>query len=120
MLVTPSNGPRIRLRALLIDAEIRPTGPIDFDPCADCNVYCRKVCPKEAMDDKASIFQSIEFSESLPGSDGAYGRDLCNVRMEKDVVESAKNVHAKHPVVKYYRRCELVCPAGKTEKKNVT
>jgi epoxyqueuosine reductase len=113
MLVTPSKGPRIRLRALLIDAEIGPSGPIDFDPCADCSVYCRRVCPEHAIDAKAPIFQSNDISEPLPARDGAYHRERCNIRMEKDDADSLKNVGGKQPVVKYCRRCEFVCPAGR-------
>ena len=113
LLITPSNGPRIRLRALFLDAEIRQTGPIAFDPCADCKVYCRSVCPENAMDEKAAIFKSIEFSDRLPGRDGAYNRELCNVRMEKDVTESPKNSYGTQPAIKYCRKCEFVCPAGK-------
>ncbi|HDR16280.1 MAG TPA: epoxyqueuosine reductase [Desulfobacteraceae bacterium] len=113
MLITPSFGPRIRLRALFLDAELHPTGPIDFDPCADCKVYCRRVCPENAMDEKAAIFKSIEFSDGLPGRDGSYNRDLCNVRMEKDVAESSKNNRGKQPITKYCRKCEFICPVGK-------
>ncbi len=113
MLITPSNGPRVRLRALFLDAKIHPTGPIDFDPCADCKVYCRKVCPENAMDEKAIIFRSIEFSEPLPARDGAYSRELCNIRMEKDVTQSSENDYDKKPTTKYCRKCEFVCPVGK-------
>ncbi len=113
MLITPSNGPRIRLRALLLDAEIHPTGPIAFDPCADCKVPCRRVCPENAMDEKAPIFKLSEFIERLPGRDGCYNREFCNVRMEKDVAESSINNDGKQPVTKYCRKCEFVCPAGK-------
>jgi epoxyqueuosine reductase len=113
MLITPSNGPRIRLRALFIDAEINPTGPIAFDPCADCNVFCRKVCPENAMNEKAPIFKSIEFSERLPARDGAYNREFCNVRMEKDVTESSRNNVGGQATIKYCRRCEFICPVGK-------
>ncbi|MEJ2158327.1 MAG: 4Fe-4S double cluster binding domain-containing protein [Desulfobacteraceae bacterium] len=113
MLVTPSDGPSIRLRALFVDAEINPTGPIAFDPCTDCKVFCRKVCPENTIDEKAPIFRSIEFSERLPARDGAYSRELCNVRMEKDVAESAKNSDSRQSAIKYCRRCEFICPAGK-------
>ena len=113
MLITPSNGPRIRLRALFLDAKIHPTGPIEFDPCADCKNLCRRVCPENAMDEKASIFNSIEFSESLPGRDGAYNKNLCNMRMEKDVTQSSKNNYGKQPTIKFCRKCEFVCPVGK-------
>jgi epoxyqueuosine reductase len=113
MLVTPSDGHSIRLRALFVDAEINPTGPIAFDPCTDCKVFCRKVCPENAIDEKVPIFRSIEFSERLPARDGAYSRELCNVRMEKDVAESAKNSDSRQSAIKYCRRCEFICPAGK-------
>lgn len=115
LLITPSYGPRVRLRALFLDAEIPPTGPIFFDPCTDCKVFCRKVCPENAMNERAPIFTSIEFSERLPARDGSYNRELCNVRMEKDVAESSKNHCGKQPTIKYCRRCEFVCPAGKRQ-----
>ena len=113
MLITPSKGPRIRLRALFIDAEIPPTGPIDFDPCADCKVYCRSVCPENAIDENASIFKSIDFPGPLPGRDGAYRRELCNIRMKKDIAESSKNDCDKQSAIKFCRRCEFVCPVGR-------
>jgi epoxyqueuosine reductase len=113
MLITPSGGPRVRLRALFLDAEIQPTGPIAFDPCADCKTFCRRVCPENAMDGKVAIFKSKEFTEHLPGRDGSYNRDLCNVRMEKDVNESSKNNYGKQATTKYCRKCEFVCPVGK-------
>jgi len=113
MLITPSLGPRIRLRALLLDAEISPTGPITFDPCAGCKVYCRAVCPENALHEKAPIFKSTEFSEYLPGRDGAYNRELCNIKMEKDITESSKNNCGEQPEINYCRKCEFACPVGK-------
>lgn len=56
LLVTREYGPRVRLRALFLDAVVQPTGPIKFDPCADCKVYCRKVCPENAMDMNSVLF----------------------------------------------------------------
>ncbi|MFW6284715.1 MAG: epoxyqueuosine reductase [Desulfosalsimonas sp.] len=113
MLVTPSHGPRVRLRALFLEAGIEPTGPIAFDPCADCKEYCRKVCPENAMDEPASVLQSISFSGHLPGRDGRYDRALCNQRMEKDAAARAPDKEGQQPVIKYCRQCERVCPAGK-------
>lgn len=40
ILVTPEYGPRVRLRAMLIEEEFVPTGPIDFDPCDNCEEIC--------------------------------------------------------------------------------
>ncbi len=111
-LVTRDYGPRVRLRALFLNAEMQPTGPIRFDPCSDCKVHCRKVCPENAMDKKARSFESIEDSPDLPARDGAYDRELCNIRMEKDISESIKNADTYAPI-KYCRKCEFVCPVGK-------
>lgn len=112
MLITPSDGPRIRLRALFVETEIYPTGPIDFDPCSDCKYLCRRVCPENAMAEKAPFFKSVEFSEGLPGRDGTYNRELCNIRMKKDVFESTKN-NREPPAIKFCRKCEFICPVGK-------
>jgi hypothetical protein len=46
ILVTPDWGPRIRLRAVLLDAELAPTGRIEFDPCRGCDERCRSACPR--------------------------------------------------------------------------
>ena len=113
MLLTPSDGPRIRLRALFLEAEIEPTGPIAFNPCTDCKVFCRRVCPENAMDKKIAIIKSIAFSECLPGRDGTYNRELCNQRMERDVAESLKDNYDNQTTIKYCRKCEFVCPVGK-------
>ena len=113
MLVTPAYGPRIRLRALFLEVEIDPTGPIAFNPCADCKVYCRKVCPENAMNGKAPVFESIGYPADLPARDGAYDREVCNVRMEKDILESAKSSSGRQAPVKYCRKCEFICPVGK-------
>ncbi len=141
MLVTREYGPRVRLRALFLDAEIEPTGPVRFDPCADCKVNCRRVCPEKAMIEKDAAVESIEDSLDLPARDGFYDRELCNIRMEKDVFDSKKNAGAhaliNYPAassgvlsgkdlsaasggvltpcfaIKYCRKCEFVCPVGK-------
>ena len=113
MLITPSNGPRVRLRALFLDTRIHPTGPAEFDPCASCKVHCRRVCPENAMEKKALIFKSIDFSKPLPGRDGTYNRQLCNERMKKDIAISNENNGDKKPAIKFCRKCEFVCPVGK-------
>jgi len=120
LLLTPSYGPRIRLRALFIEADIFPTGPIAFDPCSDCKVYCRSVCPENAMDEKAPTFKEIEYSEHLPGKDGFYDREICNIRMEKDVSESKKVRVKELSQIKYCRKCEFVCPVGKKRRAEQT
>jgi len=112
LLITPGFGPRIRLRALLLEAELRPTGPIRFDPCAGCNINCRGICPEKSMAGKRSGPDGIGIS-ALPARDGAYDRELCDRRMEKDIFESEDKggVNRGFPV-KYCRKCELICPVG--------
>lgn len=116
MLVTPQYGPRVRLRALLLDVEIEPTGPVAFDPCIDCEMYCRRVCPENAMSAKVPLFELINDSLDLPARDGIYSREICNIRMEKDVAESRENNAYEQSSIKYCRKCELVCPIGKKQK----
>lgn len=112
MLVTKVYGPRIRLRAMFMDTELESTGPVEFDPCAGCKEYCRKVCPEKALKKKMSLFISSN-NALLPARDGAYKKENCNVRMEKDVSESKKiNADEKSPI-KYCRKCEFACPVGK-------
>ena len=113
MLVTPSHGPRVRLRALFLDDEINPTGPVAFDPCAECKVYCRAVCPEDAMGIRAPVFESIDITSDLPARDGFYDRQLCNQRMEKDIAEAREQQSEEQQPTKYCRRCEFVCPVGK-------
>jgi epoxyqueuosine reductase len=119
MVLTPSDGPRIRLRALFLEAEVPPTGPLDFDPCAECKVLCRRVCPENAMDEKAPIFNKMEHSEPFPARDGNYNREFCNRRMEKDVKESQRNSYDNQNIIKYCRKCEFICPVGKKRLGNV-
>jgi epoxyqueuosine reductase len=66
LLITPEFGPRVRLRALFLDAELAPTGPTDFAPCAGCDMPCRSACPQEA-------FKS-----------GSYRKALCSEQMKTD------------------------------------
>ena len=113
LLITPSNGPRVRIRALFLGAELNPTGPIAFDPCFHCRVHCRAVCPENAMEEKSPFFKSIEFSHPLPGRDGTFTRESCNKTMKKDVAEGSQNNKGKPPVIKFCRKCEFVCPVGK-------
>lgn len=124
MLVTPAFGPRIRLRALLIEAELIPTGSIDFDPCNGCDEYCRKACPQDAFVTQVHDADSIGISD-LPGRDGGYSRAKCKLQMDRDVAAAADSVRnwkstsgnaadddssGKH--VRYCRRCEFACPIG--------
>jgi epoxyqueuosine reductase len=129
ILVTPELGPRVRLRAMLLEAELTPTGPIDFDPCEDCEELCREACPQNAFD--RMVLSSAETGiYTLPGRDGLYGRSRCSGQLDRDREDSGIAVDEwflseRHPLgvereetsqtkarIKWCRRCELACPVG--------
>jgi epoxyqueuosine reductase len=116
LFLTPDFGPEIRLRALFTYLELPSTGPLEFDPCKECEMPCRKVCPQDAFASKKYLQGQMGLAD-LPGRDGVYDRHLCNVQMEVDVAESertaAEGGEKARRVVRYCRRCELVCPVGK-------
>ncbi len=139
VLVTPEWGPRVRLRAVLLDAELAPTGPIEFDPCLGCDERCRSACPQGAFG-KAVISAADAGIDALPGRDGAFSRSRCFVQMGQDLDDSGIEVDgeflsewdadatpARGPaadrtaadrefgsrgLVKWCRRCELACPVA--------
>ncbi len=116
ILVTPEYGPRVRLRALTLAARLPSTGPVAFDPCADCDAPCRRVCPQGAFD--TGLYKPEDYGQTqLPGRDGCYSRPTCNVQMDQDNATAREDTVDGHEqpvkVIKYCRRCELSCPVGK-------
>ncbi len=115
ILVTPAYGPRIRLRALLLETEIAPTGPVDFDPCGDCDAPCRHECPQNAFDRPIFSARDTELNQ-LPGRDGTYSRATCNHQMRVDIDAASEDIDPEsgrmEKIIKYCRRCELACPVG--------
>ena len=119
LLVTPEYGPLVRLRALALKAVLPSTGPVAFDPCADCKAPCRKVCPQNAFNQQ--LYNPEEYQQThLPGRTGVYARPSCNIQMEHniDVAQENKTDGFDKPVklVKYCRRCEWACPVGRKKK----
>jgi epoxyqueuosine reductase len=116
LFLTPEFGPRVRLRALFAHFKLPSTGPLKFDPCKECDMPCREVCPQGAFRSKRYSQDQMELAD-LPGRDGVYNRHLCNVQMELDVAKSertaAEGGEKAVRVVRYCRRCELACPVGK-------
>jgi epoxyqueuosine reductase len=100
LLITPEFGPRVRLRALLLDVELAPSGPIDFAPCDGCGRPCRQSCPRQAF------------------ASGTYARSRCRQQMDEDESNpvAGKDGETGIPVsyVKYCRACELACVIGRT------
>lgn len=118
LLVTAPYGPRVRLRAMLLDQELPASGPIDFDPCQECKMPCRKACPQKAF--QSRIYTKEKFgSDRLPARSGVFSRNLCNVQMELDVVNSEKikveDLNTSGRLIRYCRLCEFSCPVGKPD-----
>jgi epoxyqueuosine reductase len=100
LLITPQYGPRVRLRALLMNVPLPASGPLEgFDPCKGCEAPCLGACPQEAF------------------GGGAYQRKRCQRQMKAD---EANPIALRSPVVgmatkfkvAYCRLCELACPVG--------
>ena len=121
LLVTPQFGPRIRLRAVVLSADLPPTGPIDFDPCAGCGASCRKHCPQNAF--ARQIYSEQETGTAqLPGRDGYFFRASCNTQMlsnEENAAEGMMPEVCDHPekIIKYCRNCELFCKVPESRNK---
>jgi epoxyqueuosine reductase len=100
LLVTPEFGTRVRLRGIFMEAELEPTGPIEFDPCNGCDMPCHRACPREA-------FRS-----------GAFERALCKQENDKRDAEveildgSIMGIDEPSEVTKPCRYCELACPVA--------
>ncbi len=100
LLVTPEFGPRIRLRAMFLDSDLAPTGPLDFSPCIECAMPCKEACPQKAF------------------VEGPYGRDTCRIQMDRDVAnkltfENEPQKDSPSICIQYCRACELACPIGR-------
>lgn len=100
ILVTPEYGSRVRLRGISMEAELEPTGPLDFDPCSGCDMPCHSACPRDA-------FQSGSFDRALCKQENDY-RDA-----NKEIVDgSIMGIDEPSEVSKPCRFCELACPVG--------
>ncbi len=100
LLITPQYGPRIRLRASLLNRPIHYKRALgDFAPCDACDGPCLQACPQNAF------------------QEGNYERKRCQRQMQKD---ETKPIIRQSPVVgmpaefriAYCRQCELFCPVG--------
>jgi len=100
LLVTSEYGTRVRLRGIFIEAELEPTGPLDFDPCNGCDMPCHLACPRDA-------FRS-----------GAFERPYCKEENDKREADaklldgSIMGIEEASMVIKPCRYCELACPVA--------
>lgn len=101
LLINREWGPRIRLRAMLIEGDLQPTRPVkNFSPCEACDAVCQKVCPGRAFSTK-----------------GGYSWPACLAQLDlnkENSVPSGERDKDGNPVlvVKWCRECELACPVG--------
>jgi epoxyqueuosine reductase len=83
-----------------MEAELEPTGPLDFDPCNNCHMPCHQACPREA-------FRS-----------GAFERALCKDENDErydneELLDgSIMGIEEASMVMKPCRYCELACPVA--------
>jgi len=100
LLVNPKWGPRLRLRAILLENEFQTTGVLEgFSPCQNCKMYCQKACPRKAF------------------PHGKYSRLICSEQMNEDQGNKApygeiRESGKRDLVISYCRACEMSCPAG--------
>lgn len=115
ILITAPYGPRVRLRAMLLETDLPATGPAAFDPCHECSTDCLSDCPQKAF--KSKIYSAKDFGQDrLPARNGIYCRQLCNDQMESDsdngdmITLPGRDQPGKR--VEYCRQCEFACSVG--------
>jgi epoxyqueuosine reductase len=101
LLITPQLGPRVRLRGIFIEADLKPTGPTVFDPCNGCDRPCHRACPRNA-------FRS-----------GTFGRPYCKKENdhryanEEMIAGEIMGIEETSSVMKPCRFCEFACPVAR-------
>lgn len=119
ILVTPEHGPRVRLRAMYMSEDFPSTGKLDWDPCENCQEYCRKACPQQAFAKQVYDPADYDGQTELPGRTGCYSIWECDKQMtindnnrqygDFDLPKYGK----ASSVVVYCRECEVNCPVGR-------
>lgn len=129
LLITPEFGPRVRLRAILLDEDLAFADPVDFDPCNGCEGFCRKVCPRDVFDE-VILSEDKTGLPNLPARNGSYSRPKCLLQMNRNhedsgissaeggslektgVPDREMGSYRNNKHIMYCRRCELSCPVG--------
>jgi epoxyqueuosine reductase len=100
LLLTPQFGPRVRLRAMLVEVEVEPPETLEFNPCARCCMPCTRACPREAF------------------ARDSYDRLHCSDQMKENEanrvsIAGAGKGTAPRLCTLYCRACELACPVAR-------
>jgi len=108
LLINPTYGPRIRLIAIVTDAELNPDAPFSDDLCGDCE-KCLKACPTKALEPyKIQITRCLTYAAEQPHA--------------QDVPEDVRNLEKKltrRPTPNSYIECTIcidACPLGRPQK----
>ncbi len=90
-----------------MEAELEPTGPLDFDPCNGCDMPCHQSCPRGA-------FRS-----------GAFERAFCKEEQDQldadvEIIDgSIMGIEEASEVTKTCRYCEFACPVAQSASNEV-
>lgn len=106
LFVTPSLGPRVRLRAIALDVDAASPAAEPWEPCRDCDKPCWGACPQDAF------------------ATGSYDARRCSVQMRQDESRprrsAAAGVEEPSYRVAYCRACELACPVGRSSASEIS
>ena len=98
LVITPEYGPRVRLGAIFLDADLPPDAPRDDYPCASCT-RCWGACPTRAL-----------------GPDGL-DRSLCMAEFAPDAAMIERQRTGLRWLTPRTRRqciaCVTACPIGR-------
>jgi epoxyqueuosine reductase QueG len=101
LIINPEFGPWLRLRSVLTDAELVPTGPEVKDQCGDCE-ECIKACPVGALSP-----YKVDYDKCLLG-----------LKWEDRVSDEFKDIYMEHsPSLTestwlMCNTCQKACPIG--------
>ncbi len=109
LLIVPGAGSMVFLGELLLDIEIEPDAPLDFDPCGDCRA-CLDACPTGALTASGRIdatrcisYLTIELKREFTESEAAktgpwlFGCDRCLEACPHNQARSVAPHHAFAP-----------------------
>jgi len=97
LLLVPEAGPKLRLRALMLNVKLKVPRATPFSPCQGCSKPCWQACPRQA-------FQS-----------GSYALRRCQMQMHDDEAraKAASLPGQSRALITYCRACEFACPLGR-------
>ena len=107
LIINPALGPRMKLIAVLTNAELDSDEPFTTDLCKDCQL-CIDACPTKALKPyKIDITRCLTYAAESP----------CTMDVPEDVRELEKKLITR-PVPYSYIECTTcfeACPVGKKE-----